>query len=81
MLLDKISEALEYLNPEHIKDLSFYPQYEDEKSQESMIKTNPPPSKYLIVLKNSKIVKLLKNLIFFRMVPRYSRQCSRSDAI
>lgn len=44
VLLDKISEALEYLNPEHVKDLSFHLQPDGEKTQESMIKTNPPPS-------------------------------------
>ncbi|KAJ8962748.1 hypothetical protein NQ318_001146 [Aromia moschata] len=43
VLLDKISEAIEYLNPDHVKDISFQLPVEEEKSEESLIKTNPPP--------------------------------------
>lgn len=45
MLLDKISEAIDHLNPENIKDISFdLP--ESDKKEENVIKTNPAPSKY-----------------------------------
>ncbi|KAJ8932066.1 hypothetical protein NQ314_014966, partial [Rhamnusium bicolor] len=43
VLLDKISEAVEYLNPENVKDISFEIPPDEEKSDESSIKTNPPP--------------------------------------
>ncbi|XP_028141925.2 CCR4-NOT transcription complex subunit 10 [Diabrotica virgifera virgifera] len=41
VLLDKISEALEHLKPENIKDISFdLPQ---EESEDDIVKNNPPP--------------------------------------
>lgn len=44
ILLDKIPEAVDHLNPENIKDISFdLPDVE--KKEENQIKTNPPPSK------------------------------------
>lgn len=47
VLLDKISEAIDHLNPDNIKDISFdFP--DSEKTEENQIKTNPPPSKYSI---------------------------------
>lgn len=48
VLLDKISEALEHLNPENVKDISFdLPPDESNSSssEEGLIKAKPPPSK------------------------------------
>lgn len=46
VLLDKISEAIDYLNPDNIKDISFDMPTDGDKSDELNIKTNPPPSKF-----------------------------------
>ncbi|KAL3288711.1 hypothetical protein HHI36_003146 [Cryptolaemus montrouzieri] len=46
VLLDKISEAIEHLNPENVKDIDFdlSPSAEKSKTEEDdKIKTNPPP--------------------------------------
>ncbi|KAJ8964599.1 hypothetical protein NQ317_017654 [Molorchus minor] len=43
VLLDKIQEAIEYLNPEHVKDISFELPPMDDKTEEALVKTNPPP--------------------------------------
>lgn len=46
VLLDKISEALEHLSPENIKDLSFdIPLDQKSSNEEQLLKTNPPISK------------------------------------
>lgn len=47
VLLDKISEALEHLNPENVKDISFdLPPDESisNNNEEGLIKTKPPSS-------------------------------------
>lgn len=47
VLLDKISEALDHLNPENVKDISFdLPPDEigSNNSEEHLIKAKPPPS-------------------------------------
>lgn len=46
VLMDKINEALDHLNPEHIKNISFdFPLDDSSSNEEALLKTNPPPSK------------------------------------
>lgn len=49
VLLDNIPDALEHLNLENVKDLSFELQ-PDESSEEGLLKTNPPASQYKIII-------------------------------
>lgn len=48
VLMDKVSEALEHLSPENIKDLSFEFAFDHSgANEEQMLKTSPPISKYI----------------------------------
>lgn len=51
MLLDKIGEALEHLNPENVKDISFdLPPDESSNCEEDLIKAKPPPSNIICII-------------------------------
>nr|XP_023025866.1 CCR4-NOT transcription complex subunit 10 [Leptinotarsa decemlineata] len=56
VLLDKISEALEHLNPESIKDISFELPEDKEKPENITLKTNPPAKWFPNTLQSAQAV-------------------------
>ncbi|CAH1100955.1 unnamed protein product [Psylliodes chrysocephalus] len=69
VLLDKISEALEYINPDNIKDLSHHlAPTDEEKSEDEKLKTKPPlkwfpnnlQSAYSVIQYNIAVAKTIR---------------------
>ena len=75
VLLDKISEALEHLNPDNVKHINLeLPGGED--NDEKRIKTSPPPSLYCVT--NFSTTVLFFN---FRVVSAQFGHSSRHNAV